>query len=513
MTDVLERSDTRTSPNAGAKTRLKIIDCDIHPSLRSRADLNPFLSKRWQEHLETYGSHLRTPFTSTTPYPRSAPLLSRRDAWPPTGGPPGSDLAFMRQQHLDAIDIEFGLLQVLDMLIPSQQNLEFGAAVQRAINEWQIEVLVQARAASQGLDRRRTGQCGGGGRRDRALRGDRQVRAGQHLAARQRAARTAPLLADLRGGAGGGAAARHPRRRLRRPRADGRRLALLLQRGASFQRPLGGGPADEPRDRGRPGALPQAQVRLHRGRLRLGAGHHLAHGQALAALQGRGAARQAAAVGVRARAFLVHDATDRGAGQRPPPARRHRVDRRRPAAVLVRLSALGLRRRRASPSRRRSPTPSGRRSSTPTRAPSTSSAERWPATSSPGHPRSPPAATRSSPSRAARSSCSTSTASSSRCSTAARTKVRRWPRRPASRTCESDEPGVFKRSRVGEMLRCAWHGWEFDMRTGQSYFDPQHTRVRTYPVKVEAGETLAKGPYVAETFPVSVEENYVLIEV
>ena len=57
-------------------------------------------------------ARLRTPFTATTPYPRSAPLLSRRDAWPPTGGPPGSDLAFMRQQHLDALNVEFGLLQV-----------------------------------------------------------------------------------------------------------------------------------------------------------------------------------------------------------------------------------------------------------------------------------------------------------------------------------------------------------------------------------------------------------------
>ena len=77
----------------------------------------------------------------------------------------------------------------------------------------------------------------------------------------------------------------------------------------------------------------------------------------------------------------------------------------------------------------------------------------------------------------------------------------------------SPEPGVYQRSRVGELLRCAWHGWEFDMRTGQSYFDPQHTRVRAFPVAVEAGETLAKGPYVAETFPVTVEETYVLIEV
>ena len=76
----------------------------------------------------------------------------------------------------------------------------------------------------------------------------------------------------------------------------------------------------------------------------------------------------------------------------------------------------------------------------------------------------------------------------------------------------SPEPGQFRRSRVGEMLRCAWHGWEFDMRTGQSYCDPQRTRVRTFPVEVEGGEALAKGPYVAQTFPVVVEETYVLVE-
>ncbi|HJZ30915.1 MAG TPA: Rieske (2Fe-2S) protein [Hyphomicrobiaceae bacterium] len=78
---------------------------------------------------------------------------------------------------------------------------------------------------------------------------------------------------------------------------------------------------------------------------------------------------------------------------------------------------------------------------------------------------------------------------------------------------KSDEPGRFQRSRVGEMLRCAWHGWEFDMRTGQSFCDPLRVRARAYAVAVEAGETLAKGPYVAETFPVTVEERYVLIDI
>jgi nitrite reductase/ring-hydroxylating ferredoxin subunit len=37
------------------------------------------------------------------------------------------------------------------------------------------------------------------------------------------------------------------------------------------------------------------------------------------------------------------------------------------------------------------------------------------------------------------------------------------------------------------VLRCPWHGWEFDMETGKSVFDPDNVRVRTYPVTVEDG--------------------------
>src|SRR5678816_3564299 len=99
MSDVIDRPmlDQETT----AATRLKIIDCDIHPSIHSHSDLNEFLPKRWQQHLKEYGSHLRTPYIGTTPYPRSSPLIARRDAWPPTGGPPGSNLEFMRKPHRD----------------------------------------------------------------------------------------------------------------------------------------------------------------------------------------------------------------------------------------------------------------------------------------------------------------------------------------------------------------------------------------------------------------------------
>ena len=78
---------------------------------------------------------------------------------------------------------------------------------------------------------------------------------------------------------------------------------------------------------------------------------------------------------------------------------------------------------------------------------------------------------------------------------------------------DSDKPGEYRRSRVGELLRCPWHGWEFDVRTGQSYFDPRNCKVRSYPVIVQDGEELARGPYAAEIFPVTVKDSYLLIDV
>jgi len=76
----------------------------------------------------------------------------------------------------------------------------------------------------------------------------------------------------------------------------------------------------------------------------------------------------------------------------------------------------------------------------------------------------------------------------------------------------SKEPGHFELTRQGEMLKCPWHGWEYDIRTGQSWCDPNDTKVRAYPVTVEPGTTLVKGPYVAETFQVTADEAYVVLE-
>ncbi len=76
----------------------------------------------------------------------------------------------------------------------------------------------------------------------------------------------------------------------------------------------------------------------------------------------------------------------------------------------------------------------------------------------------------------------------------------------------SSEPGRFDYSRPGEMLKCPWHGWEYDVRTGQSWCDPDDTKVKAYAVTVEPGERLVRGPFVAETFTVSVEQDYIVVE-
>ena len=76
----------------------------------------------------------------------------------------------------------------------------------------------------------------------------------------------------------------------------------------------------------------------------------------------------------------------------------------------------------------------------------------------------------------------------------------------------ADGPGTYRIVRDGEIVRCPWHGWEFDIRTGQSYCDPKRFRARAYPVNVEPGSSVVKGPYVAETLAVSVESDYVVVD-
>jgi 3-phenylpropionate/trans-cinnamate dioxygenase ferredoxin subunit len=78
---------------------------------------------------------------------------------------------------------------------------------------------------------------------------------------------------------------------------------------------------------------------------------------------------------------------------------------------------------------------------------------------------------------------------------------------------QSNAPGEYQLSRGGEILRCPWHGWEFDVRTGRSWCDPARIKTRSYNVASESGRELAGTSRAAEVFPVNVEEDYIVVEV
>jgi nitrite reductase/ring-hydroxylating ferredoxin subunit len=44
--------------------------------------------------------------------------------------------------------------------------------------------------------------------------------------------------------------------------------------------------------------------------------------------------------------------------------------------------------------------------------------------------------------------------------------------------------GEYELTRQGEIIRCPWHGWQFDLKTGASVFNPR-VRTSTYEVAVE----------------------------
>lgn len=128
------------APGKPAAATLGLVDVDIHPRADNLDAFRPFLSERWWEHLQTWGMRARHGFTGgQPPFPKAQPLASRRDAWPPTGGTPASDLDFLRFQLLDNYGIDYGVLNPLQPSGQGDRNNAFSAAMAHAVNEWQLE--------------------------------------------------------------------------------------------------------------------------------------------------------------------------------------------------------------------------------------------------------------------------------------------------------------------------------------------------------------------------------------
>ena len=53
-------------------------------------------------------------------------------------------------------------------------------------------------------------------------------------------------------------------------------------------------------------------------------------------------------------------------------------------------------------------------------------------------------------------------------------------------------PHEYVYGQEGRLLRCPWHGWEFDLATGRPPFDPERARVRIYDVDLEDGNVVVE---------------------
>jgi len=126
MVQTLEQTAARR------RTRYAVIDCDIHTAPKKPEVLGKYMPERWRRYHEQFGGRGH----AGAYYPRANLNAARTDSWPPNGGPPGSDLDFLREQLLDGWGMDYGIMTPL-VGSGGQINLEYGAAHATATNEWQ----------------------------------------------------------------------------------------------------------------------------------------------------------------------------------------------------------------------------------------------------------------------------------------------------------------------------------------------------------------------------------------
>lgn len=86
----------------------------------------------------------------------------------------------------------------------------------------------------------------------------------------------------------------------------------------------------------------------------------------------------------------------------------------------------------------------------------------------------------------------------------------------------AQQPGEYDYDPGRKVVKCPRHGWEYELATGQSWYSGSRDRVRAYDVSVEPGTEVlstgvsaarAPGPFRAEVIPISVQDEYIVVEV
>ncbi|TVY08836.1 amidohydrolase family protein [Paenibacillus cremeus] len=102
-----------------------IIDCDVHPYPTSIDEIKHYLEQPWKERYSGAGRGMyNNPVNN-----------GRMDARTPSGGPSGSDPAYLRRHHLDVYGIQYAILmpRAFCNWLPDP---DFATAIAAAYNQW-----------------------------------------------------------------------------------------------------------------------------------------------------------------------------------------------------------------------------------------------------------------------------------------------------------------------------------------------------------------------------------------
>jgi predicted TIM-barrel fold metal-dependent hydrolase len=117
------------------ETDLKIIDCDVHQTVKSFNDLKPYLPRTWWERLDEYSATLPNLYWRPVP-------LNRRDASPGQGLPPGSDPTFTKTDLLDRHQISTGILTGSFFTLSCHYNPDYASAIASAFNDYTLDTWI-----------------------------------------------------------------------------------------------------------------------------------------------------------------------------------------------------------------------------------------------------------------------------------------------------------------------------------------------------------------------------------
>jgi predicted TIM-barrel fold metal-dependent hydrolase len=117
------------------KSKMKVIDCDVHQSLKTYDDLKRYLPRVWWDRLSAHNA------TMPELYWRPVPLL-RRDASPGEGQLPGSDPDYAKTDLLDRYHIEKAVLTGNLLDLSAHYNTDYANAIATAFNDYTLDTWI-----------------------------------------------------------------------------------------------------------------------------------------------------------------------------------------------------------------------------------------------------------------------------------------------------------------------------------------------------------------------------------